>query len=431
MPIKQHKDKPVVVIIGLGYVGLPLALLVAKKNYQVIGIDIDAEKIAKLKKQQTIIKDRQIIQDLKTTPLEVTTDFTPISKASIIIICVPTPIYDNNLPNLEPIKSACHNLAPFLHKNQLVILESTVNPGVCENIILPILEQQSSLIGGKDFYLAHCPERINPGDSKWNVSNINRVVGGLEIKSLTKAIKFYQSILSAKIKAIGSLKETEAVKIVENSFRDINIAFVNELAMSFSQLGIDLVNVINGCTTKPFSFLPHYPGCGVGGHCIPVDPYYLIEYAKKNNFFHNFLILARQINNQMPQFTAELTIKGLKEAGIPIKNTKVAVLGLAYKPEIADCRESPAWGIIKNLTNNNITVMTYDPFVPDHSSALSLDEAVKDAQAVVIATAHKAFTKLSPKFFLKHQVKVVIDGRNCLTKKQFIDTGIIYKGIGR
>jgi nucleotide sugar dehydrogenase len=230
---------------------------------------------------------------------------------------------------------------------------------------------------------------------------------------------------------MGSLKEAEAVKIIENSFRDINIAFVNELAMSFSQLGIDVVNVINGAATKPFAFMPHYPGCGVGGHCIPVDPYYLIEYAKHNGFYHNFLALARRINNGMPKFTAELTIKGLNEAGIATKEVKIAVLGLAYKPEIDDCRESPSFEIIKALESYGANVVSYDPFVPNRSTVKSLDKAVKNAKAVVIATAHKVFKELTPEYLAKNGVKIIIDGRNCLSKEKFIKAGIIYKGIGR
>jgi UDP-N-acetyl-D-glucosamine dehydrogenase len=273
-----------IVVIGLGYVGLPLALLADRKGYKVIGIDVISEKVELLNRRTVPFADQEIAEQLKNSSLEATTDFSRIKDVSIIIICVPTPIYENNMPNFEPVENACRSIAPFLQKEQLVVLESTVNPGFCENIVLPILEKESGLKCGKDFYLAHCPERINPGDKKWNIENINRVVGGFDETGLQKAIEFYKSIISAEIKPMASLKEAEAVKIVENAFRDINIAFVNELAMSFSRLNIDVVNVINGAATKPFSFMPHYPGCGVGGHCIPVDPYYLIEYAKKNGF---------------------------------------------------------------------------------------------------------------------------------------------------
>lgn len=284
---------------------------------------------------------------------------------------------------------------------------------------------------GVDFHIAHCPERINPGDKKWSVENIPRVVGSFDEVGLQKAIEFYQSIISAEIKPMASLKEAEAVKIVENAFRDINIAFVNELAMSFSRLSIDVVNVINGAATKPFAFMAHYPGAGVGGHCIPVDPYYLIDYAKQNGFNHEFLSLARRINNGMPKFTVELAVKGLEGAGIKIKDAKVAVLGLAYKPEIGDCRESPSFEIIKELEEHGVGVVSYDPFVLDKSTVKTLDEAVKNADAVILATCHNVFKELEPDYFISNGVKVIVDGRNCLPKEKFIEAGIIYKGVGR
>jgi UDP-N-acetyl-D-glucosamine dehydrogenase len=291
------RNKKSVAVVGLGYVGLPLALLAARKGYTTYGIDIDQNKIDKLAKRIPPYKDADVQRELKKSTMIATRDISKVQEVSTVVICVPTPVFSNHMPNLEPVQKACEGIAPYLHKDQLVILESTVNPGVCESIVIPILEEISGLKAGEDFYVAHCPERINPGDKKWNVENIPRVVGSLEEKGLKLAKDFYESILVSKVKKMKSLKEAEAVKIVENSFRDINIAFVNELARSFAKLGIDVVNVIDGASTKPFAFMAHYPGCGVGGHCIPVDPYYLIQYAKQNGFQHKFLELARRINN--------------------------------------------------------------------------------------------------------------------------------------
>mgnify|MGYP001563776941 CR=1 FL=1 len=426
----SKKSLKIITVIGLGYVGLPLALLASKRGYNVFGIDLNKEKIDLINKRISPIKDRKISQQLKELKITATSDFSCVKNASIIIICVPTPVYENHMPDLRPIEGACKSIVPFLKKGHLVVLESTVNPGVSEEVIIPILEKESGLKCGRDFYLAHCPERINPGDAKWDVENIPRVVGSYDKKGLKMAVDFYSSIISAPIKPMNSLKEAEAVKVVENSFRDINIAFVNELAMSFSCLGIDIVNVIEGASTKPFSFMAHFPGCGVGGHCIPVDPYYLIEYAKKNDFDHDFLSLARKINNYMPQFTVEQTIKALNESNIFINNAKVAVLGLSYKANIDDCRESPSFEIIKHLQKAGANVVSFDPFVLQKSTVKSLKEAVKGVKAVVIATAHKDFKKLTPKFFLENGVKVIVDGRNCLDKQKFIKAGIIYKGIG-
>ena len=428
----MKQKKTTIAVIGLGYVGLPLAILADKKGYRVIGIDIDRSKVKLLNQRISPFGDKKLSRKLYKSAIKATTDFSKVKTASIIIICVPTPIYENQMPNLKPLENACKSIAPFIKKGQLIIIESTVNPGVSENFILPILEKKSNLKGGKDFFLAHCPERINPGDENWRVDNIPRVIGSLENKGLDLAFKFYKSIISGKIKPMSNLQEAEAVKIVENAFRDVNIAFVNELAMSFSRLGIDVTNVISGAATKPFSFMSHFPGCGVGGHCIPVDPYYLIEHAKKSDFNHDFLLLARKINNQMPKFTVEKVIEGLNEKGLAINGTKIAVLGLAYKPNVDDCRESPSIKIVKYLKEYGAEVVTFDPFAVRESSVKSLKEVIENAKAIVIATNHDIFIKeITPDLLIKNEVNVVIDGRNCLDKEKFLKAGIIYKGIGR
>ncbi len=420
-----------IVIVGLGYVGLPLALLAKKNGYNVNGIVRSKHKADLINREICPFEDKNIAQELKQHPFFVTIDFSIIKKADIILICVPTPIDGYHKPDLEPIIAASKNIGSNLKMGSLIILESTVNPGTIRNLVIPLIEKESKLIAGRDFYIAHCPERINPGDVTWSVGNIPRVVGGLENKSLEKAVKFYRSILSANIKPMRSIEEAEAVKIVENCFRDINIAFVNELAMSFSLLGIDVLNVIEGASTKPFSFLPHYPGCGVGGHCIPVDPYYMIEYASGKGFSHRFLSLARQINNGMPLYTVNLVIKELENQGKNLKNTTVTVLGISYKKNIDDFRGSPSFKIIKTLKKRGINVKSYDPHVLDKSTAKNLDEALNNVDAVIIVTDHTEFLTLTPEQLLKNNVNILIDGRNCLNGEQFIKAGIHYKGIGR
>lgn len=420
-----------IAVVGLGYVGLPLALLTDKKGYDTVGIIRNKNKTDQINKRIAPFKDRYVEKLLHKTNLRASINFQEIKKTSIIIICVPTPVNDDYSPNLEPVISAVKNIGKYLQKGQLVILESTVNPGVCEEVILPILEKKSGLKGGRDFHLSHCPERINPGDNKWNVENINRVVGSLDKTGLQKTSEFYRSILDADVKEMDSIKEAEAVKIVENSFRDINIAFVNEMALSFSKIGIDIKNVIEGAATKPFGFMAHYPGCGVGGHCIPVDPYYLIEYAKKNGFYHDFLSLARRINNRMPEYTVELLIKGLNEKKIATNGTKIAVLGLAYKRDIDDDRESPAYKIVKLLKEYKAKVTVYDPYLLHKSDVKALDEALRDAKAVILVTNHTQFKQITPELLLKHGVKVLIDGKNFYDKNLFLKKGIVYKGIGR
>jgi UDP-N-acetyl-D-glucosamine dehydrogenase len=418
------------VVVGLGYVGLPLALLADRKNWDVTGVDNNPDKIEKINNKIAPFADEKISAELKTSTLKATSDKSVVKNADIIILCVPTPVYEDHMPNLEPVISACEGIAPFLTKGQLVILESTVNPGVCEEIVIPILEKNTALKAGEDFYVAHCPERIDPGNTNWDVETIPRVVGSLEKIGLTKAMDFYGSILISKVKPMNNLKEAEAVKIIENVFRDINIAFVNELAMSFQRLGIDVVNVIEGAGTKPFAFMPHFPGCGVGGHCIPVDPYYLIDYAKKNGFRHEFLSLARKINSDMPKYAVDLLVANLQKINCNLAGTKVAVLGLAYKPNIDDDRESPSYKIIKVLQDLGAEVVAYDPFVKK-STVANLEEALSGTEAVIIATAHTEFRDMQPADFINAGVKIIIDGRNCLNKDIFINSDLLYQGIGR
>ena len=419
-----------VAVVGLGYVGLPLDLLAAKKDYEVTGIDLNESKVTDINNGVDPLEDEYVSQHISKHPIKATTDFSATSEADTVIICVPTPVKDDYQPDLSPLKSSIEAIGPHLKQNALLIIESTINPGVCDEVVVPLLEKVSNLEIGTELHLSHCPERINPGDPYWTVENIPRVTGSYSQEGLEKTVEFYESIVDADIKPMDSLKEAEAVKVVENSFRDVNIAFVNELAMSFSALGINTVNVINGAATKPFAFMPHYPGVGVGGHCIPVDPYYLIEYARQSGFEHKFLQLARDLNNQMPKFAIQQLIQGLQEASIKLKDAKIAVLGLSYKPNVADDRESPAYKLISLLAELDIVTDTYDPYFKDKSTVVSLDQAITAKDAVFIATAHEEFKDLDPKKLKEAGVSVVVDGRNCLNVTQFKQHGLLYKGMG-
>jgi nucleotide sugar dehydrogenase len=259
----MEKRKQSVCIIGLGYVGLPLAVQAALRGYTVYGLDNDKKKIEKINSGKSPIEEDFLEINLPKVNIHATTDARVIKKCDISIVCVPTPVDEKKLPDLAPVKSAIDSITKNLRKGQLVIIESTVNPGVCEEVIEPMFAKAGKA-AGKDYYLAHCPERINPGDPKWNVTNIARVVGSSDKIGLQKASDFYEDIIDAQIMQMSSIREAEAVKIVENSFRDINIAFVNELAKSFDKMGIDVVEAIKGAATKPFAFMPHWPSCGVG-----------------------------------------------------------------------------------------------------------------------------------------------------------------------
>lgn len=426
----QEKNKTVAVI-GLGYVGLPLAVRAKERGYNVIGFDTDEKKLALLKKGKSPIKDAFLEKNLPIHRFESTSDPKKLKSADIFLICVPTPVDEMYYPDLTPVISAATLVAKNSKKGALVVLESTVNPGVSEEIVKPIFEEAGFTIS-KDIYLAHCPERINPGDVKWNVTNIPRVVGSFDAIGLDLAYDFYTSIVDGEIRKMKSIREAEAVKIVENSFRDINIAFVNELARSFDVLDIDVKDVILGAATKPFAFMAHYPSCGVGGHCIPVDPYYLIERAKRSGFDHRFLKIAREINNSMPAYTVELLQDALNMVKLPLNGTAIGVLGLAYKANVDDLRESPAFKVIEHLKKHHAKVETFDPHVKSKSTVKSLEALLKKSQALILVTDHKEFKELiTPTLLKKHGIKIIVDGKNCLDKQTFIKSGIIYSGIGR
>ncbi|HEX7586464.1 MAG TPA: nucleotide sugar dehydrogenase [Patescibacteria group bacterium] len=430
MTQKMAKNKLSVCVIGLGYVGLPLAIRCVEKGYRVLGLDLDRAKVKLINRGISPIEEKYLEENLPRFTFQASTDEKVIKKSDIILICVPTPVDEKFYPILEPVIKATKMIARNLKKGALVVLESTVNPGVCEEVIKPIFDKAEFKIG-KDVFIAHCPERINPGDKKWNVTNIPRVVGAFEKNGLEKALKFYKSIVTGEIRPMKSIREAEAVKIVENSFRDINIAFVNELAKSFDKLDIDVKDVILGASTKPFAFMPHFPSCGVGGHCIPVDPYYLIERAKQSGFDHELLKIARKINNSMPAYTVELIQHALNEIKMPMKGTPIGVLGVAYKANVDDVRESPSLKIIKLLEKHGAVTLIFDPHIPARSNVKTLEELLKKSKAIVLVTDHDEFKSLSPGLLKRYGIKIVIDGKNCLDKNAILKSGIIYKGIGR
>lgn len=427
----QNSQKTVCVV-GLGYVGLPLAVRAKEKGYDVIGFDTNEEKIALINAGKSPIKEAFLETRIGQYHPKATHNPSTIREADIILICVPTPVDEMRNPDYGPVEDASRLVAANLKKGALVVLESTVNPGVSEEIVAPIFEAAGHVVS-TDVYLAHCPERINPGDEKWNVSNIPRVIGSFDEQGLAIGLEFYRSIVDADIRPMKSIREAEAVKILENSFRNVNIAFVNELARSFARLDIDVKDVIDGAATKPFAFMAHYPSCGIGGHCIPVDPYYLVEYAKKtSDFDHKFLSLALEINREMPAYTVEILQDALNEVKLPMNGTRVAVLGIAYKANVDDSRESPAFDIIKHLKKQHCEVETYDPYILRESTKESLNEILEACDAVVLVTNHKDFVeKVTPELLQKHGIKVIIDGKNCLDKESFKNSGIVYRGIGR
>lgn len=421
-----------VAILGLGYVGLPLALAIRKKtDVDVVGYDPNSEKIQKILNNICPIEDCQAEEDLKSISLKVSTHDELIEGSDIYFVCVPTPVLDDYTPDLRPLQNSIRTISKYLQKGQVIVIESTINPGVCDEMVIPMVEEITGLKVVQDFDVVHCPERINPGDPVWNVYNIPRNIGSTNPQVTKRIADFYRKFINAEINEMPDLKTTEATKIIENTFRDINIAFVNELAKSFEVLGIDIMAVIKGASNKPFAFMPHYPGCGVGGHCIPVDPYYLIDRARKSGFDHKFLKLAREINNSMPNYTVEHLIDALNQINLPVNGTRIALLGLSYKPNVGDLRESPALKIKSILEQKKADLVVFDPYVPQLSNVGSIEEALFGTIAILLATAHKDFLVLTADFLRKFGIRVVVDGRNFLDKEEIISRGIFYKGIGR
>lgn len=431
--IVKKNEKPIVCVIGMGYVGLPLAAIIAKKGYKVYGFDTDEAKLELIRNGISPFEEK-FLEDLLPKVKNKITLFSDapdlMKSADIHIICVPTPVDEKYNPDLSPVINASKTVAKNMKRGSLVILESTVNPGVSAQVVRPIFEKEGFTVG-EDVFIVHCPERVNPGDPNWNVSNIPRVVGSFEEIGLARAVEFYEDIVNGTIMPMETIEEAEAVKIMENSFRDINIAFVNELARSFDRMNIDITNVIKGASTKPYAFMAHWPSCGVGGHCIPVDPYYLIEKAKENDFDHKFLRSARAINNSMPAYTVEVLQDQLNLLELSLKGTRVGILGMSYKANVSDLRESPSFKIIKALKNHHARFESFDPHAFNHSTVDTLEEFLEKVEAVVVATNHDEFMKIPIKTFVKYGIKVIVDGKNCLDKKEIEKNGILYKGIGR
>lgn len=456
-----------VAVIGLGYVGLPLASLCAKKGYETIGFEKKSDVVLKLSSGQCHIKDEVVegllVEALSSGNFKPTGDIDDIADCSAYLICVPTPIDANNDPDLEPLNQSIRDIAPLLNKGDLIVVESTVFPGTCEQIVLPLIERISGLSHLHDFYLAHCPERVNPGDLYWNSSNIPRVVGALTTAGVEIAAKFYASILGGEIYNVGdvrqslnpkfstdngelkvaqvglgsvtmmrTIRDAEAVKAMENTVRDVNIAFVNELAKISDVLNLDVVDIIDGMSTKPFGKGPFYPGAGVGGHCIAVDPEWLKSASEKAGYMPEMINMARAINNGMPEYTVSILQDLLNDCGYPLKGTEIAVFGVSYKRNVDDPRESPFYPIQEILLSKGAKLNIFDSWYTQENTVGSVEEALKNSRALLIITEHSDIIESLTAFDMSQsQVEVVVDGRNCLSAQWIQKWPVLYNGIGR
>ena len=355
-----------VAVIGLGYVGLPLCLAFAKSGAKVLGVDVDKSKATSIQAGKSYIKhiaSEDITTAVKNETFSATDDFSELTDAESILICVPTPLTINRTPELSYVENTAQAVALHLREGQLVVLESTTFPGTTDEVLKPILEEGSGLIAGEDFYLAYSPEREDPGNPKSNFSDCPKVVGGLSSACLEKACSLYKRIVKHVV-PVSDCKVAEATKLMENIFRSVNIALVNELKVIYAHMGIDVWKVIQAASTKPFGYMPFYPGPGLGGHCIPIDPFYLTWKALEFGHHTRLIELAGEINTAMPEYVVSRVIDALNDSGKPVKNSKVLVLGVAYKANVDDDRESPSYTIIESLEKRGAVVSFNDPHVP-------------------------------------------------------------------
>ena len=415
-------------VIGLGYVGLPLAVEFAKAGFKTIAFDVDTDKVEKIRRGESYIgdvPDDEVQAVTSIGHLVATTDFSELANVDTIDICVPTPLRKTGDPDLSHVVSAVDEIAKRLRPGQLVILESTTYPGTVEEVVRPKLEM-GGLRAGTDFYLAFSPERVDPGNAEWKTRNIPKVVGGVDDASTEVAALLYEQIVDSVV-PVSSTTVAEMVKLLENTFRAVNIGLANELALTCGRLGVDVWEVIDAAKSKPFGFMPFYPGPGLGGHCIPIDPFYLSWKAKQKGFESRFIELAGHINAGMPRYVVERIADALNSQSRAINGSRVHLFGVAYKSDVNDIRESPAIDIALLLQERGAKLSYSDPYVPHLSQKPLALEAIDQETALaegidcaVITTDHRGFEYED----IAQRAPVVVDTRNAL---KGIDAGNIFK----
>src|SRR3990172_2005336 len=391
-----------VAVVGMGYVGLPLAVVFNEAGFTVTGIDLDARKVDLLNRAESYILDvptAQVAEFVNQGKLKATTDYSVVRDMDAISICVPTPLRQTGDPDLSFIVSAVEGIAPYLHPGMIIILESSTYPGTTREMVLPTLTEKAHLEVGKDIFLAFSPERVDPGRTDWTTYNTPKVVGGITPACSEVAAAWYSQAIKTVV-TVTTTEVAEMAKLLENTFPMINIGLVNELAIICDRLGVDVWEVIDAAATKPFGFMKFTPGPGLGGHCIPIDPLYLSWKMKSFNYNARFIELASEINTNMPRYVVNRVMEALNDRGLALKGSKVLVLGVAYKPDVDDVRESPALDVIGLLQKKGAVVQYHDPYIPhihhemdgwQLDSVQDMMNAVKDADAVVIITNHKEY----------------------------------------
>lgn len=422
--IQKLKNKNArVAILGLGYVGLPLAVVFAEAGFNVTGIDPDAGKVDSLKNGISYIPDvktESVAALVKSGRFSATTDFSVLKEMDAVSICVPTPLRQTGDPDMSFIISAADELSKYMHKGMVVVLQSTTYPGTTRELLLPKLGGENGLKVGKDFFLAFSPERVDPGRVDFTTKNTPKVMGGITEACGEVATAWYEGAIDV-VHRVSSAEAAEMAKLLENTFRMINIGLVNELAMMCERLGVDVWEVIDAAATKPFGFMKFTPGPGLGGHCIPIDPLYLSWKMKSFNYNARFIELASEINTNMPRYVVERIMDALNDKSKALKGSKILVLGVAYKPDVSDVRESPALDVIGLLQNKGAKVEYHDPYIPHihhetdgwhMDSVKDMMSSVKESDAVIIITNHKAYDYEA----IVNSANFVFDSRNATRK---------------
>lgn len=422
--IQRFKSKQArIAILGLGYVGLPLAVVFGEAGFHVTGVDPDSRKIDALKKGISYIPDvktETVSKLVNEGKLTATTDFSVLKDIDAVSICVPTPLRKTGDPDMSYIISAVEELAKYIHKGMVVVLESTTYPGTTRELLLPKLGTEHGLAVGEDWFLAFSPERVDPGREDWTTINTPKVMGGITEACGEVATAWYEGAIQT-VHHVSSAEAAEMAKLLENTFRMINIGLVNELAIMCERLGVDVWEVIDAAASKPFGFMKFTPGPGLGGHCIPIDPLYLSWKMKSFNYNARFIELASEINTNMPRYVVSRVMEGLNDRGKALKGSRVLILGAAYKPDIDDMRESPALDVIGLLQKKGAVVSYHDPYVPhihhEHDgwhldSVSDLMQAVAESDAVVIITNHKVYDYKA----IVDAAQFVFDSRNATRK---------------
>jgi UDP-N-acetyl-D-glucosamine dehydrogenase len=414
---KLRSRQATAAVIGMGYVGLPLACEFARSGISVVGIDVDAAKVEGIGQGRSHVQDvseAQLRPLVEARSLRATRDFSALSGCDAVVICVPTPLRKTRDPDISYIVSAVDEIARFLHRGMLVVLESTTYPGTTEEVILPKLES-TGLKVGQEFFLAFSPERVDPGNPRFNTSNTPKVLGGVTAECTRVAQALYERAIEHVI-AVSSTRTAEMVKLLENTFRSVNIGLVNEVALMCDRLGLDVWEVIDAAATKPFGFMRFYPGPGLGGHCIPIDPHYLSWKLKTLNYTARFIELASEVNGQMPQYVVSKVADALNDMSKSVRGARILVLGVAYKKDVGDVRESPALDVIKLLTDRGAEIRYSDPYAasiavdggPTYQSVSLNRDELERADLVIIITDHSAYDY---DFIVRHS-RCVLDTRN-------------------